>query len=158
MTPDERKMYEALRHQITPRRDDLDNQFEQLPNHIMEAAERAAASVSKREELDYLYKLEISNAADRLRNPSDGSKKPPEEAIKQLVLGDEAVYTAWQTYDQAREDSVMWAGLVDVLKVKKSCMDRLADFTLSGYISAGKTSHDGNRAALTGARRAAIKE
>lgn len=130
---------------------DLETEFIQHPARLQAVVECCADMMQIRDTSATLLKIEVANAAERLRVPDKDGKLPSEAKLSSLSLLDTKVVEATEALTEAEHDLRYWQGLADSYRAKGSSLKHISELTVAGWLA---PSHDRKRE-LQDARNAA---
>ena len=114
---------------------DLETEFIQHPARMQAVVECCADVMQIRDTSATLLKIEIANAAERLRVPDKDGKLPSETKINSLSLLDARVVSATEALAEAEHDLRYWQGLADSYRAKGSSLKHISELTVAGWLA-----------------------
>ena len=148
-------VYNRLRARLSANLLQLSEELVEQPSLMQEAAEGAADAIQIRDAAKNTLSSVTSEAASRLRLLTDDNGKFfSETKINSLVLSDSKVMQAVEELEEAKHSASYWTSLVESFSDRGSSLRRIADLTVSGYLTPNASYAPDVREKLTEHRRA----
>jgi len=114
---------------------DLETEFIEHPSRLQMVVECAADAMQVRDTSSMLLKLEVAQAAERLRIPDKDGKMPSETKLNSLSLLDTKVVEATDALAEAEHDLRYWQGLAESYRAKGSSLKHISELTVAGWLA-----------------------
>jgi len=114
---------------------DLETEFIEHPSRIQTVIEFTADVMQVRDTAAMLLKVEVAEAAERLRVPDKDGKLPSETKLNSLSLLDAKVLLATEALAEAEHDLRYWQGLAESYRAKGSSLKHISELTVAGWLA-----------------------
>jgi hypothetical protein len=143
MTMYQSKKYARLRAELHVDPMAIGEELVRFPMVLLEACETAAEALRARDRAAFDHKTAIAVAAAELRQELGANGKPrSESSITSEAPLAEAALEAHGIWEEASASASYWVALVEAMRAKQSSLKRLADLTLSGYLTTNAVVKD----------------
>lgn len=140
MTISNEEAYNRLRGRLALNPMALDEELQEMPQLVQEAAEMCANATLMRDNCKNRLDFELARVGARLREVpvSDDGKAPKartEGAIAEQRLQDDGVQEILSELEDCKYDLALWSGIFDGLKEKSNSLKHIAQLTISGFLT-----------------------
>lgn len=129
-------LYARLRARLVSNPLKLTDELIEQPALMQDAVEAASDAIQIRDAAKNSLSLEEARARDRFRaSVDDNGKAFSDTRITSMIPLDPAVIQATEELEEAKHSAAYWQGLVDSFGDRGSSLRRVAELTVSGYLT-----------------------
>lgn len=132
---DQEKLYAELKLRLNTDLLRLTEELVETPMLHQQAAEACADAIKFRDAVKNALTVATAAASQILRGSEEGGKAPSEAKIASLVPLDPAVIGLLGELEEIQQTVAYWQSLVTGFSEKASSLRRVADLTVSGYLT-----------------------